>query len=140
MAKKKQAKGWGISPSARATGSTLNAAQKAQIEAKVREMIDKELKPKHIVPPDEDSRSNYLIDIKPMWHGTTLFLVSVYACPGPNAIAPTFEDRFARLRPSGADRFDLSFMRHTGQWVELFLGQSLEECLKEIRDDPWFTP
>ena len=31
-------------------------------------------------------------------------------------------------------------MRHTGKWVEMYEGQTLEECLEEIRDDPWFIP
>ena len=140
MAKKKQAKGWAWSPSSRASAPTLDAATKAQVAAKVRDLIDKELKPKHVEPPPEDARFNYLTDITLKWHGSTLFLVAVYACPGPNAISPTFESRFARLKPTAGDHFDLSFMRHTGQWVELFQGQTLDECLREIRDDPWFMP
>jgi hypothetical protein len=138
MAKKKQPKRWVYLPSSKATG--LDAATKAQIEAKVRELIEKDLKPKHVKPPPEDARFNYITDITLKWHGSTLFLVAVYACPGPNAISPTFEERFARLRPAAGGKFDLSFMRHTGQWVELFQGQTLEECLREIRDDPWFMP
>src|SRR5436305_859525 len=122
MAKKKPTqRAW--LPSAGASASTLDAATKAQVEAKVRELIDKELKPKHIKPPPKHARSNYLTDIILKWHGSTLFLVSVYACPGPDAISPSFESRFARLRPAGRGLFDLSFMRHTGQWVELFQGR-----------------
>lgn len=141
MAKKKQPKRWVYSPSSKAAGSTtLDAATKGHVEAKVRELIDKELKPKRVKPPPEDARFNYITDITVKWHGSTLFLVAVYACPGPNAISPSFESRFARLRPAAGGKFDLSFMRHTGQWVELFQGQTLDECLQEIRDDPWFTP
>jgi hypothetical protein len=140
MAKKKQARKWVWEPSSSDSGTTLDAAAKARIEAKVRELIDRELKPRHVKPPPKDARSNYVTDITLKWHGSTLFLVAVYACPGPNAISPTFEERFARLRPAGRNLFDLSFMRHTGQWVELFQGQTLDECLQEIRDDPWFTP
>jgi hypothetical protein len=139
MAKKRQPKGRAYSPLSKASTS-LDAAAKAQVEAKVLELIEKELKPKHVQPPPEDARFNYVTDITFKWHGTTLFLVAVYACPGPNAISPTFEERFARLRPAAGGKFDLSFMRHTGQWVELFQGQTLEECLREIRDDPWFMP
>lgn len=139
MAKKKQPKRWVYSPSPKAS-TGLDAAMKSQIEAKVRELIDKELKPKHVKPPPEGARFNYITDITFKWHGTTLFLVAVYACPGPNAISPTFEERFDRLRPAAGGKFDLSFMRHTGQWVELFQGQTLDECLREIRDDPWFMP
>ncbi len=34
---------------------------------------------------------------------------------------------------AGNHRFHLSFMRHTGQWVELYTGLSLDECLAAIR-------
>ena len=36
--------------------------------------------------------------------------------------------------------FNLAYMRHTGKWHELFTGQTLDECLASIRDDPWFQP
>ena len=36
--------------------SALDAAAKAQVEAKVQELIDRELKPKHVKPPPEDAR------------------------------------------------------------------------------------
>ena len=135
---KKQAKKWVLSPSA--AGTTLDAGTKAQIEAKAQELIDTVLKPRHIQPPPEEARVNYLVDITLKWHGATLFFVAVYACPGPNALAPSFEDRFARLKPLGGGRFDLDFMRYTGQWVPLHRGLTLDQCLESIRDDPWFTP
>ena len=138
MAKKKQPKRWVYSP--KASGPTLDAIAKARVEVKVRELIDEDLKPKHVKPPPKDARSNYLTDIVPKWHGSTLFLVAVYACPGPNAISPSFESRFARIRPAANGLYDLSFMRHTGKWVELYQGQTLDECLDSIRDDPWFMP
>jgi hypothetical protein len=140
MAKEKRPTQRAWLPASDASSPGLDATVKSQVEAKARELIDKELKPGHVKPPPVGSLSNYLIDITLRWHGSTLFFVAVYACRGPNAISPTFEDRFARLRPAGGGKFDLSFMRHTGQWVELFQGQTLDECLQEIRDDPWFIP
>jgi hypothetical protein len=44
------------------------------------------------------------------------------------------------MKHVGGGRFNLSFMRHTGQWVELFTGQTVDECLKSIQEDPWFLP
>ncbi len=37
-------------------------------------------------------------------------------------------------------KFALSFMRHTGEWVELYDGISVDDCMKAIQDDPWFVP
>ncbi|HEV3259574.1 MAG TPA: hypothetical protein VG013_22095 [Gemmataceae bacterium] len=137
---KKRPKQWGWSPSSRASSPTLDAATKTQIAALARELIDKELKPRHVEPPPENARFNYLTDITTKWHGSTPFLVAVDACPGPNALSPSFESRFARLKPVGRGCFDLHFMRYTGQWVPLYQGLTLDQCLEAIRDDPWFTP
>ena len=137
---KKRPKQWVWSPSSRASGPTLDAATRSEVQAKARELIDAVLKPKHVKPPPEDGRFNYLTDITLKWHGSTLFLVAVYACPGPNALSPSFESRFARLKPAAGGRFDLDFMRHTGQWVPLYQGIALDQCVEAIRDDPWFTP
>ena len=137
---KKQPKQWGWSASSRAPGTALDAATKAHVEAKLRDLIEQVLKPRHVKPPPEDPRFNYLTDLTLKWHGSTLFLVAVYACPGPNARSPSFEDRFARLKPAGGGRFDLDFLRHTGQWVPLYQGLTVDQCLEAIRDDPWFTP
>ena len=54
-----------------------------------------------------------------------LFPVSL---PGPNAISPYFEARFARLEYLADDNYNLSYMRHTGQWWEIDRDLSLEEC------------
>jgi hypothetical protein len=115
-------------------------AVKAGVEAKAREFIDAELKPKHVKPPPKDARFNYLADITCKWHGSYFYLVGVFACPGPNAISPSFESKLARLLYVGPDRFKMAFQRHTGQWIQLIEGLSLQKCLETIRDDPWFIP
>ena len=50
-------------PSSGASSSALDASTKARVETKVQELIDRELKPKHVKPPPEDARFNYLTDI-----------------------------------------------------------------------------
>ena len=66
-----------------------------------------------------------------------LFPVSL---PWPNAIAPFFEERFARLEYLADDNYNLAYMRHTGQWSEIYQDLSLEECLAAVRDEPHFLP
>lgn len=50
MVKKKQPKRWVYSPSSKAS-TGIDTATKAQVHAKVQELIDRELKPKHVKPP-----------------------------------------------------------------------------------------
>lgn len=136
---RKQPKRWVYSPPKPARSAVAKAV-KGEVEAKVRDFIKKELKPTHVKPPPRNARFNYLSDITCKWHGPYFYVIGVYACPGPNAISPSFESKLARLLLVGPDCFNLAFQRHTGQWVELFEGQSLQECLENIRDDPWFIP
>ena len=120
--------------------SSLPGTVKDEVETKAKELIEKVLKPKHIQPPPEGSNSNYITDISLKWLGSKCFFVSTYACPGPNAMSPTFEEKFARMEHIGNGKFTLSFMRHTGDWVPLFEYQTVDECMKAIQDDPWFVP
>lgn len=113
---------------------------KAQADAKAKKFVDLVLKPKFIQPPPKKPRFNYIIDVAAKWHGSSLFFVSTYACPGPTAISPTFEAKFARMEFVGSSKFNLSFMRHNDKWVVLYRCVSLEECLDAIENDFWFQP
>jgi len=64
----------------------------------------------------------------------------IIPCEYPNAISPFFETKFARLEYASDNRFHLSFMRYTEEWVELYQGLSLEACLKVIQEEPYFRP
>ena len=135
----KQRKAWMFSAE-KSPKASLPGTLKDEVDTKVGELIENVLKPKHIQPPTEGSQSNYITDIKIKWIGSTCYFISIYACPGPSAIAPTFEEKFARMEHIGDAKFTLSFMRHTGKWVALFTGISVDDCLKAIQDDPWFMP
>ncbi len=133
----KPRKAWTLSPGKKAKVS-LPGTLKDEVDTKAKELIEKVLKAKHIQPPPEGSQSNYITDITTKWIGSTCYFISIYACPGPNALSPTFEEKFARMGHVGDAKFALSFMRHTGKWVELYDRLSVDECMKAIQDDPWF--
>jgi hypothetical protein len=136
---KKQPKRWMYSP-AKPDKTAVPETLKAEVESKARELIDTVLKPKHVKPPPKAQRWNYIIDIGTKWYRSYFYFVSTYACPGPNALAPTFESKFARLEYVGPDRFNLSYMRHTDEWWEVHQGLTLDQCLELIRDDGLFQP
>lgn len=116
------------------------AALKAEVEKRSQELIDKVLKPEHVKPRPKDHPWNYIVDLFTKWHHSYFYFCAKYCAPGPHAISPDFETKFARLEYAGEGRFNLSFMRHTGQWVELYPGLSLESCLCEIQAGGFFTP
>ena len=120
--------------------SLVLRALKQEVNQKAADLIETVLKPRHIEPPPKGHQLNYLVDITTKWHGSKCYFISVYRTPGPHAVSPTFETEFARMEYGGDGKFALSFQRHTGQWVELYEGLTVDECLKAIRDDPWFVP
>lgn len=80
------------------------------------------------------------MDIGTKWNRNYFYFVSIYACPGPNALAPTFESNFARMEYRSDSKFALSFFRHTGAWSVAYDALTMNASLKAIHDDPWFMP
>jgi len=113
---------------------------KEEVERRGNELVESTLKPEHIQPPPEDARFNYLVDIHTKWVRCYFYFCATYHSPGPNAISPYFEMSFARMEYVGDNKYNLSYMRHTGQWWEIRQGLSLDECLEAIRDEPHFIP
>ena len=96
------------------------------------------LKMQHVQPPPEGIDTSYITDIYLKWFRGNLYFCAQYCCRAKNCIEPSFEIKFARMEYAGNRCFNLSFMRHTGQWVELYPGLPLEECLEAIRTEPYF--
>jgi hypothetical protein len=103
-------------------------------------LIDNVLKPKHVLPAPAEAQFNYITDIQAKWYRNYFYFLSIYACPSPNALSPSFETKCARIEPLGGGQFALYFMRYTGEWVGIFDDLSVDDCMKAIENDPWFVP
>jgi hypothetical protein len=129
---------WDIHPRKKPR-TPLSASLKGEVEAKAIALIEDVLKPKHVLPPPKDGQFNYIIDIGAKWYRNYFYFISTYACPGPNALSPTFESKFARMEHLGNGKFALYAMRYTGkEWIGILDELSVDECMKAIQDDPWF--
>jgi len=137
--KRRNKKTWGYDPP---KPSTPKVSERVKIEAQTKadQLIETVLKPKHIQPPPTDNDFNYIVDLFSKWYRHYFYFCAKYCSPGPNAISPFFETKFARMEYVGGNRFNLSFMRHTGEWIEVYPNSSLEECLTIIQSDPMFVP
>lgn len=113
---------------------------KTRVEEKADDLIQSTLKPEHIKSPSPDARFNYIVDIYSKWYHNYFYFCATYRCPAPNSISEFFETRFARLEYAGNETFNLSYMRHTGQWIELFDNLTLDECLESIKSEPHYLP
>ena len=86
-----------------------------EITAKADEIVQTVFKPRYVKPPPRKPRFNYIVDIYTKWHKNCLYFRAKFACPGPNALSPFFEDSFTRLAYMANGRFNLAYMRHTGK-------------------------
>lgn len=120
--------------------SKIPESLKQTVKDKADELVNTVLIPQHVKPPPADNQFNYLANIYTKWYRNYFYFCSTYNVPGPNAIAPSFEDKFARLEYVGGDKFNLAYMRHTGQWHEIAQNMSLDEALDVIKDGELFTP
>ncbi|TAK36085.1 MAG: hypothetical protein EPO21_03775 [Chloroflexota bacterium] len=112
---------------------------KAEVTEKAEHLLE-EWRPRYIQPPPPGYQFNYIVELYSRWFRSYFYLCAKYACPGPTALAPFFETRFTRLEYVGEKRFNLAFMRHTGQWVETERGLTIDQCLKSIREDSFYQP
>lgn len=132
-------KRWTYSPP-KPSKAKIPDAIKCTVENKATELIESILKPKHIKPHPEDNTFNYIVDIYSKWYRSYFYFIAKYSCPSPNAISPFFESKFARMEYIGNEHFNLSYMRHTEQWWEIYPDLSVDECLDAIREEPHFLP
>jgi hypothetical protein len=135
----KPRKAWMIIP-AKSPKPSVPDNIKSELVTKATDLIEKVLKPKHVLPPKSDEPYNYISDIGAKWNRNYFYFMATYTCPAPNALAPTFETKFARMEYTGDGKFALYFMRHTGAWSGIYDALSVDESLKAIQDDAWFTP
>ncbi len=89
--------------------------------------------------PRRDARPRP-IALHTKWWRHYLYFCATYFTPHPEAVPPTREVRFARLEYRDNKRFNLAYMRHTGEWVVVYENRSLTGCLRALRDEEIFQP
>jgi len=98
----------------------IPASVQAAVTARAQALVDTILAPRYVREPPSDPHWNYIVGLSTRWYRSSLYFCATYCCPGPNALSPSFEQRFARMEFAGENRFHLAYMRHTGAWVVLY--------------------
>ena len=104
------------------------------------EFIKTILKPKFIIPNPEIKKYCHIEEIFTKWWKNYFYFYAKYHYTHSRAIEEFLDQSFARLEYINKDKFNLSYMRHTNQWWEIYSELSLEECLKTIKEMPHFHP
>ena len=118
--KKKPPRTWMLPSPTRDVEGPSSRTNQGRVGRQGQVLVENVLKPKYVQPPPKKPQFNCIIDVWIKWLGGTLYFGATYACPGPTAISPSFEARFARMEHVGGGRFALSYMRHTEKWFRLF--------------------
>jgi hypothetical protein len=120
-------------------GNKPSLAEKAAITATCGTFIADVLKPRFL-PSIRPREFNYPIANHGKWHGNKYRFLTRYRSDDPRSDVPEFDAPFARLDYISRDLFDLSWHRHTGEWVCLFERVSLAEALHLIESESYFEP
>ena len=131
-------KTWTFAPS-KAPRPKVPEELKAEVAQKSQQFLERVLKPKYIKKPRPNEKFNYVADVFTKWRQGFLYFCATYHCPGPNAMSPSFEHRFARLEYIGDKRFNMAYMRHTGLWWQIRERLTIDQCLAEVAQDGPFT-
>jgi hypothetical protein len=129
------ARRWVMSPSPK---PTIPASVQADVTERAQELVETILTPRSVREPPSNPHWNYIVGLSTCWYRSSLYFCATYCCPGPNALSPSFEQRFARMQFARENRFHRAYMRYTGAWVTLYHDLPLDECLTAIRDGPGF--
>ncbi len=113
---------------------------KAAVTERCDEFIESVLKPKYMAVRGRPRNDVRLVEISTKWFSTFFCFQAKYHCKGRKFISPSYEMGFARLEYVGKDRFNLSYMRHTGRWWQVGQRLTLEKCLEEIREGGIYEP
>jgi len=109
---------------------------KPAVKTKADDFVESFLKPHCIKEPPKDHQWNYVVDIFTKWYQRYFYFCSTWRSPHPDSISEYFEIRFARLEYAGDEKFNMAYMRYTGQWWEIFQDLTLDGCIEEIRINP----
>lgn len=119
---------------------TPSAVTKANLTIKSQQLLDQILIPRYVQAAPLGHDFNYVAALYCRWRGNSFYFSATYSCPNPNAISPSFDSKFARMVYASSDRYNLSYMRHTGQWFAVASDLTIDQCLKEIKENEIFIP
>jgi hypothetical protein len=132
-------KGWYPKP-VRKSKPKVPDSVKVDVQTSADKLVNNILIPKHIKPRDEGSDFSYLVEITTKWYRNYFYFQGRYRCVAENCISEFFDTKFARIEYVGENRYNLSYMRHTQQWWEIYKDLSLDNAMSRIGDGEHFRP
>lgn len=122
----------------------MNRHKVSEIQKNIIEALGKKLIHgpfvQYINPSNQHESNNYLTELSSKWYRNYFYLISHYQSDNPNAISPSFEVRYTRIQCTGEATYSLSYMRHNGQWNEVYTNLSVSKLERTIISETLFHP
>jgi hypothetical protein len=112
---------------------------KQKIETLANQLVKDQLKERYVEKKPK-KKINYIVDVYTKWHKNCFYFCAKYCSQSEYAMAPFFEIKFARMEYKGKNKYNLAYMRHTGQWWELEREISLNKAVKLIENGGHYSP
>jgi hypothetical protein len=121
----------------------LSDHEKAAVKAACEQPIAQTLEPRYLAGTHLSGLSAP-IDIVGKWRGSKHSFVARYRSDDPEVLEPELDEPFARLGHMeeywSEARFDVMWLRHTGEWWRLHPTVTLGEALQHVESDPLPRP
>ena len=112
----------------------MTVEEKDAIAVTCERCIVEPLKP-HFLPVVRPTQFKYPVDIFGRWRGSEYSFITRYRSGFPDNLSEEFNATFTRFDHVEGDstgtHFDVMWYRHTGQWLRLYTGVSLDEALHQ---------
>jgi len=103
---------------------------KQYLTKKGNEIVERIFKPEYLKPIPEKQTLNHIVDIYTKWYRNSFYFCVKYKFP-PESYSSFLESKFVRFEYIGNDKFQYSYMRHTGKWLPTSK-MTIDECLKHV--------
>ena len=106
---------------------------KRDTKTKADVIVETVFKPEYLSPVAKEEESNQMVDIYTKWYRNSFYFCCKYRSPS-NSATRFFESKFVKFEYLGDDKFQYSYMRHTGKLYPTFV-MTLDECLEHVTSE-----
>lgn len=133
---RKPPKIWAAKP---AKPQAPDEAEKQAIINACEHFIATVVKPRFL-PQIRPTQFNYTVDIFGEWRAGRYRFMQRYRSGHADNLGREFDAPYARIDRMAPDRFDIYWMRHTGQWWPVHKGKTLAESLRLLETEEFLWP
>lgn len=115
-------------------------ALKRAVAARCDAWIAEVLVPRHLSVVRPHAEFNFCIGLRGAWRGNAYRFLARWRTGTAREPVEEWETPWARLQHFAPGRFDVGWMRHTGEWWTLHRGLTLDEAMAALAEEGVLQP